>query len=856
MVPVKGKWERSHRRHAARYGRPRRPVRAVKLRSAGSTTKPATRKVKRNPRRGGSATIRKTRRVGKRRKSATGKIPRQAAPRKIGARPQRGVAEQRGARSPRRKKRTVGSSAIAAVQRILITSALPYVNNMPHLGNLIGCVLSADVFARYCRRSGKQVLFVCGADEHGTATEFKAQEEGLTPQQICDTYYAIHWRIYDWFGCSFDIFGRTANQIHHYRTQQIFKRLDANGYIRRDTLQQTFCRRCDKFLADRFVEGQCPHCGYAQARGDQCDSCGKLLEAIELWQPKCKTCGSTPEIRESTHLFLDLPKLGPKLQQWIRKAQEEGAWTENAKRITAAWFTEGLKPRCITRDLKWGVPVPKQGFEDKVFYVWFDAPIGYISIAEQLTAKWKAWWMPKQRGSVALYQFMAKDNIPFHTILFPATLIGSGQPWTMLHHIDATEYLNYENGKFSKSLGQGVFGDDAMQSGIPADVWRYYLLVNRPETADSPFTWGDFQEKANSELLANLGNFVNRTLTFLERSFSGVVPHAALTAEDEREVRQWNAQISLAGQLLAQVKEREALKEVMHLSRMGNAYFQQNEPWKKIREDAARAATVLSLCTNLVANLANCIEPFLPHTAKAIADQLRMLLVDWPRQFTTFLAEGHRIGTPTPLFRKLEDGEIAELRERFSGQRSAAPKQELVEQTQQSTHQRQHRKHAESEGGSLESFSAVDLRVAAVRSVEPHPNADKLYILQIDLGAEQRQLVAGLQAHYAPDQLMGKHIVVVANLKPAEIRGVASQGMLLAAEQGRKVRVLEARQCTAGESVFAQGIAKKPKEQITIEEFLALGMRVGQGVPQWNGRPLRTKHAFLTVAEVNEGEIR
>ena len=550
----------------------------------------------------------------------------------------------------------------------------------------------------------------------------------------------------------------------------------------------------------------------------------------------------------STHLFLDLPKLGPKLKPWIKSRQDEGFWTENAKRITAAWFTEGLKVRCITRDLKWGVRVPRPGFENKVFYVWFDAPIGYISITKQLTAEWKDWWMPKT--PVKLYQFMAKDNIPFHTILFPATLLGSGQPWNMLHHIDATEYLNYENGKFSKSLGQGVFGDDAARSGIPPDVWRYYLLVNRPETADSQFSWGDFQEKTNNELLANLGNFVNRTLTFLDRSYRSTIPHAALTAEDQRELRAWSGQIGLATQLLEKVQLREALKEIMHLSRMGNAYFQRMEPWKKIKEEPTRAATTLALCTNLAANLANLIEPFLPNTAAAIADQLRKPLVDWPKQFSMLLPEGHRIGTPRPLFRKIEDAEIAQLRERFSGKQKP---RELVETTQQPMH---HPPGRESKGGSSEAFSAVDLRVGEIRSVEPHPNADKLYILQVDLGTEQRQLVAGMRPFYAPDELMGKHIVIVANLQPAVIRGIESKGMLLAAEQDGSVRVLEARQSSIGESVFADKVVKQPKPEITIDEFSVLGLRVGQGVPQWNGHPLRTKQAFLTVAEINEGKIR
>ena len=332
--------------------------------------------------------------------------------------------------------------------KILITSALPYANNVPHLGNIVGAVLSADVFARFCRSFGYETLYVCGTDEHGTATETKALEEGVTPQEICDRFYAIHKNIYDWFNISFDEFGRTATEEQKELTQDIFLKLYGNGYIHEERVEQLYCPSCDRFMADRFVEGICPYCDYDGARGDQCDACGKLLNAVELKRPHCKVCSGEPVLKEADHLFLDLEKIEPKLREWIDERSPQ--WAQNARTITYAWLKEGLKKRAITRDLKWGVPVPLENYKDKVFYVWFDAPIGYLSITKKaFPDTWKAWW--KKPEDVILYQFMGKDNIAFHTIIFPASLLGSGDTYTMLHQLSSTEYLNYENDKFSKS---------------------------------------------------------------------------------------------------------------------------------------------------------------------------------------------------------------------------------------------------------------------------------------------------------------------------------------------------------------------------------------------------------------------
>merc|ERR1712110_1284348 len=405
-------------------------------------------------------------------------------------------------------------------RNILITSALPYVNNIPHLGNIVGCVLSADVFARYCRLRGYNTLYVCGTDEYGTATETKALEEKCTPQQICDKYHQIHSDVYKNFNISFDKFGRTTTEKQTEVAQDIFRKLHENGNLTEDDMEQLHCANCDRFLADRYVEGGCPHpgCGFEDARGDQCDGCQKLINAIELKNPRCKICSSTPKVRKSKHIFIDLPKIEEKLTAWVNEASE--LWTNNAREIAKTWMENGLRPRCITRDLKWGTKVPKEGYHDKVFYVWFDAPIGYISITASYTNQWEKWW--KNPAEVEHYEFMAKDNVPFHSVVFPATLLGSESNdfnWTMVKHLMATEYLNYEDAKFSKSRGIGVFGNDVANTEIPSDIWRFDLIYTRPENADSAFKWEDLMLKNNSELLANLGNFVNRALKFCKESF-------------------------------------------------------------------------------------------------------------------------------------------------------------------------------------------------------------------------------------------------------------------------------------------------------------------------------------------------
>lgn len=564
-------------------------------------------------------------------------------------------------------------------RNILLTSALPYVNNVPHLGNIIGCVLSADVFARYGRIRGWNLLYVCGTDEYGTATENKAREEGLTPQQICDKYHAVHSSIYKWFQIDFDFFGRTTTQKQTEIAQDIFWRLHKHDFLVEDTVEQLRCESCQRFLADRFVEGICPFCNYPEARGDQCDKCGRLINAAELKEPQCKVCGQTPVVRTSKHLFLNLPKLESQLEQWLEKSTSTGDWTVNAKQITRSWLRDGLKPRCITRDLHWGTPVPHPDFKEKVFYVWFDAPIGYLSITANYTDQWEKWW--KNPSQVELYNFMAKDNVPFHSVVFPCSLLGAQDNYTLVNHLVATEYLNYEDTKFSKSRGVGVFGDMAKDTGIPSDVWRFYLLYVRPEGQDSAFSWADMALKNNSELLNNLGNFINRAGMFVTKFFEGCVPVMDLQQEDKRLLALVGWELQQYIQLMDKVKIRDALKHILNISRHGNQYIQVNEPWKKIKGgdlERQRAGTVTAVSVNVSCLLSVMLLPYMPTVSQTIRDQLNAppscinTMLQGTGTFVRALRAGHRIGTVSPLFQKLEADQIEALKKKFGGQQKSA----------------------------------------------------------------------------------------------------------------------------------------------------------------------------------------
>ncbi|KAI9773855.1 MAG: hypothetical protein M1840_006081 [Geoglossum simile] len=555
-------------------------------------------------------------------------------------------------------------------KNVLITSALPYVNNVPHLGNIVGSVLSADVFSRFNKARNRPTLFVCGTDEYGTATETKALEEGVTPQELCNKYYVLHRDVYKWFDIGFDFFGRTTTPQQTEIAQDIFIKLYNKGYLEEKTSTQPYCEKHSSFLADRFVEGECPRCGYDDARGDQCDKCGHLLDPFDLIKPRCKIDGATPIPRETKHIHLLLDKLQPAIEEWSSSSSEEGAWSKNGRIITESWLKEGLKDRGITRDLKWGTPVPLPGYENKVLYVWFDACIGYVSITANYTKEWKQWWHnPKE---VKLYQFLGKDNVPFHTVIFPGSQIGTGDNWTMLNHLSTTEYLNYENGKFSKSRGVGVFGNNARDTGVPPSVWRYYLLSSRPETGDTQFEWRTFISKNNSELLANLGNFVNRLIKFVNAKYNSLVPDYRAQSADPRFdpfKKDINTLLKAYIEDLEAVRLRAGLERVMQISGRGNQFLQENKLDNALlASQPERTAAVVGLGLNLIYLLSCVVYPYMPITAESIVEQLNAPLRRIPDTWEVGdLLPGHGIGKAQYLFSRIDESKEQEWRELFGG---------------------------------------------------------------------------------------------------------------------------------------------------------------------------------------------
>ncbi|EEC03684.1 methionyl-tRNA synthetase, putative, partial [Ixodes scapularis] len=554
-------------------------------------------------------------------------------------------------------------------RNVLITSALPYVNNVPHLGNIVGSVLSADVFARYCRLRNWNTLYVCGTDEYGTATETKALEMGITPREICDRFNKLHADIYKWFNISFDHFGRTTTEQQTKIAQDIFLKLHKNQYMREEVVEQLFCNRCERFLADRFVEGTCPFCAYEDARGDQCDLCSKLINPTELKQARCKLCKEPPVLKTSRHLFLDLPKLEPAFGEWYRKKTEGDEWTQTAKVITHAWVRDGLKPRCITRDLKWGTPVPLHDYKDKVtsyaaFLTWAKFPQINLDVEKSAQV------FQHKQDFVTLYQFMAKDNVPFHGIVFPMTQLGTHEHYTTVDHLVAVEYLNYEDSKFSKSRGIGVFGNDAQDTGIPADVWRFYLMYQRPEHQDTSFCWNDLLMKNNSELLNNLGNFINRALTFLSNNFGGIVPELQLLEEDKVVIAKVASLVEHYVSLMDKVRLRDSIRCILSVSKVGNQYIQFNKPWELVKGTPAqklRSATVIGLSANIACLLSGLLQPFMPETSEALRHQLNIPLFQLEPHFAPLLKAGHQINKPVPLFKKIEQSTLDTLKKRFEG---------------------------------------------------------------------------------------------------------------------------------------------------------------------------------------------
>ena len=761
----------------------------------------------------------------------------------------------------------------------LITSALPYVNNVPHLGNLIQ-VLSADVFARYSRLKGDDVLYICGTDEYGTATETKAQEAGKTPRELCDYYHSLHAKIYEWFGIAFDYFGRTSIKEHTEVTQEIFRELYKNGYIKEHESEQFFCSKCNRFLADRYVVGECPNCGN-EAKGDQCDFCGKLLEPTELKDATCSTCHTKPTLKKTKHLYIDLPSILPKYNEWLEKTLKASSWSNNAIQVTKGWIKEGLQERAITRDLKWGIPVPLAGYEHKVFYVWFDAPIGYISLTKHYTqevgSNWATWWLDSP--DVRLFQFIGKDNIPFHTVIFPSSLIGTGRDWTKLYKMSSSEYLNYESGKFSKSKGIGVFGTDAMESDIPSDVWRFYIFYNRPEKSDFQFTWKDFRERVNSELIGNLCNLINRTTTFVQKYYEGNIPKtydlqgdeknaiiAIRKAVDETKKRIENFQEN--GQL------KDAFHEVFSLSDIGNKAFQAGEPWKNIKENPEYASSLIRELCYLIKDLLIFVHPFIPFYANEVATFFGLVIdsgdvfngkchknirkpssLSWEdigkREGLTKI-EGVKI-----ILKMLDEKKIEEYREKFSGNEN---KEKTTEKVESSKSTKEAKK-----ASPIETFiEKIVLKTARIMEVSRHPDADKLYVLKVDDGRiKDRIIVSGLVGFFTEEELLNKDIVIADNLKPRKMRGIDSNGMLLAAsyekEDGDEVlELVSAPNASVGTRLTLKGYEESfndDAKMISADTFFSVPIKVVSGIVQIEGVPLLVDGKEIEAKIVLNGDV-
>ena len=761
----------------------------------------------------------------------------------------------------------------------LITSALPYVNNVPHLGNLIQ-VLSADVFARYSRLKGDDVLYICGTDEYGTATETKAQEAGKTPRELCDYYHSLHAKIYEWFGIAFDYFGRTSIKEHTEVTQEIFRELYKNGYIKEHESEQFFCSKCNRFLADRYVVGECPNCGN-EAKGDQCDSCGKLLEPTELKDATCSTCHTKPTLKKTKHLYIDLPSILPKYNEWLEKTLKASSWSNNAIQVTKGWIKEGLQERAITRDLKWGISVPLAGYEHKVFYVWFDAPIGYISLTKHYTqevgSNWATWWLDSP--DVRLFQFIGKDNIPFHTVIFPSSLIGTGRDWTKLYKMSSSEYLNYEDGKFSKSKGIGVFGTDAMESDIPSDVWRFYIFYNRPEKSDFQFTWKDFRERVNSELIGNLCNLINRTTTFVQKYYEGNIPKTYdLQGDEKNAIIAIRKAVDETKRRIENFQENGQLKDAFHeafaLSDIGNKAFQAGEPWKNIKENPEYASSLIRELCYLIKDLLIFVHPFIPFYASEVAAFFGLVIdsgdvfngkchknirkpssLSWEdigkREGLTKI-EGAKI-----ILKMLDEKKIEEYREKFSGNEN---KEKTTEKVESSKSTKEAKK-----ASPIETFiEKIVLKTARIMEVSRHPDADKLYVLKVDDGRiKDRIIVSGLVGFFTEEELLNKDIVIADNLKPRKMRGIDSNGMLLAAsyekEDGDEVlELVSAPNASVGTRLTLKGYEESfndDAKMISADTFFSVPIKVVSGIVQIEGVPLLVDGKEIEAKIVFNGDV-
>lgn len=650
--------------------------------------------------------------------------------------------------------------------RTLVTAALPYANGGVHIGHLAGVYVPADIYVRYLRLKKREVLFICGSDEHGVPVTIRARKEGCTPQEVVDRYNKIIRESFEGFGISFDFFGRTTSEVHKKTASDFFRTLYDKGEFVEQESEQYYDEEAHTFLADRYITGECPHCHAEGAYGDQCEKCGTALSPTELINPRSTVSGSKPVLRKTKHWYLPLDKHQQWLEPWITKEHTE--WRTNVMGQCKSWFDMGLKPRAVSRDLEWGIPVPVEGADGKVLYVWFDAPIGYISNTKELLPNdWEKWW---KSDDTRLIHFIGKDNIVFHCIVFPAMLKAEGS-YILPDNVPANEFLNLEDDKISTSRNWAVWLDEYLRD-LPGkqDVLRYVLTANAPETKDNNFTWKDFQARNNNELVAVYGNFVNRALQLTKKYYDGVVPAAGeLTDYDRQTIAEFKDVKAEVERLIENFRFRDAQKEAMNLARIGNKYLADSEPWKVIKTDPERVKTVLNLSLQLVANLAIAFEPFLPFSSQKLRMMLNMDEVEWDRLGATdLLPEGHVLAAPALLFEKIEDSVVeAQVQKLLDTKKAneaanfkAAPVKETIP---------------------FEQFEGLDIRVGKVIECEKVKKSKKLLKFLIADGAENRTIVSGIAQYYDPEQLIGKQVCYIANLAPRTINGIESQGMILSA---------------------------------------------------------------------------
>ena len=652
-------------------------------------------------------------------------------------------------------------------KRTLVTTALPYANGPVHIGHLAGVYVPADVYTRYLRLKGEDVVMIGGSDEHGVPITIKAKKEGVTPQDIVDRYHNIIKTSMEGLGISFDIYSRTTSQMHKNTASEFFKKLYEKGEFVEKTSQQLYDEQAHQFLADRYVTGTCPHCGYDHAYGDQCESCGTSLNATDLINPKSAITGNVPVLKETTHWYMPLDKWEPALRQWILEDHKE--WKPNVYGQCKSWLDEHLQPRAVTRDLDWGIPVPIEGAEGKVLYVWFDAPIGYISNTKELLPNdWETYWKDKD---TRIIHFIGKDNIVFHCLIFPAMLMAEGS-YQLPENVPANEFLNLEGDKISTSRNWAIWLNEYLEE-FPGkqDVLRYVLTANAPETKDNDFTWKDFQQRNNSELVAIYGNFVNRALVLTHKYFDGTIPAAhQLTDYDRQTLDEFKDVKGTLGDNIEHFHFREALKDAMNLARIGNKYLADTEPWKLAKTDMERVETIMNIALQICANLAIAFEPFLPFSSEKLRDMLGMSNVNWDKLGDIdILKVGEKVEKPVLLFEKIEDNVIDAQKEK-------------LERIKQENIINNFTPRAIAGPASIDDFGKLDIRVGTVLECAKVKKADKLLQFKIDDGLGGRTIVSGIAKYYQPEDLVGRQVCFIANFPPRAFKGIESQGMILSAE--------------------------------------------------------------------------